>query len=79
MYCLDAKCRFDDNADFRQKDLFALRDWTQLDEREREAHDCNLNYIALDGDIGCLGGCLPPLQPDCVCDSDDLLDRGNCE
>ncbi|EEC14163.1 succinyl-CoA synthetase, beta subunit, putative, partial [Ixodes scapularis] len=54
VYCLDAKCRFDDNADFRQKDLFALRDWTQLDEREREAHDCNLNYIALDGDIGCL-------------------------
>ncbi|CAN7998040.1 unnamed protein product [Ixodes pacificus] len=54
VYCLDAKCRFDDNADFRQKDLFALRDWTQLDQREREAHDCNLNYIALDGDIGCL-------------------------
>lgn len=52
--CLDAKCRFDDNASFRHKDLFALRDWSQSDLREREADDSNLNYIALDGDIGCL-------------------------
>ncbi|XP_042897695.1 succinate--CoA ligase [ADP-forming] subunit beta, mitochondrial [Parasteatoda tepidariorum] len=54
VYCLDAKCRFDDNAEFRQKKLFELRDWSQEDSREREAHKQGLNYIALDGDIGCL-------------------------
>ncbi|XP_064456400.1 succinate--CoA ligase [ADP-forming] subunit beta, mitochondrial-like [Ornithodoros turicata] len=54
VYCLDAKCRFDDNASFRQKAIFELQDWSQVDPREREAHDSNLNYIALDGDIGCL-------------------------
>jgi succinyl-CoA synthetase beta subunit len=52
--CLDAKCRFDDNAAFRHKELFASRDWSQADTREREADQYNLNYIALDGDIGCL-------------------------
>lgn len=52
--CLDAKCRFDDNAFFRHKDLFESRDWSQSDSREREADASNLNYIALDGDIGCL-------------------------
>lgn len=52
--CLDAKCRFDDNAFFRHKDLFESRDWSQSDGREREADSSNLNYIALDGDIGCL-------------------------
>lgn len=52
--CLDAKCRFDDNAFFRHKDLFESRDWSQSDIREREADNSNLNYIALDGDIGCL-------------------------
>lgn len=52
--CLDAKCRFDDNAFFRHKELFESRDWSQSDVREREADDSNLNYIALDGDIGCL-------------------------
>lgn len=48
-FCLDAKFRFDDNADFRQKEVFALRDWTQEDEKEVEAAKFNLNYIALDG------------------------------
>ena len=52
--CLDAKCRFDDNAYFRHKDIFEGRDWTQSDIREKEADASNLNYIALDGDIGCL-------------------------
>lgn len=52
--CLDAKCRFDDNAFFRHKDLFESRDWSQSDTRERDAASSNLNYIALDGDIGCL-------------------------
>ncbi|XP_077553980.1 succinyl-coenzyme A synthetase beta subunit, ADP-forming [Haemaphysalis longicornis] len=54
VYCLDAKCRFDDNAVFRQPALFDLRDWTQQDVREKQAHESNLNYISLDGDIGCL-------------------------
>uniref|UniRef100_A0A1B6DJG0 Succinate--CoA ligase [ADP-forming] subunit beta, mitochondrial n=1 Tax=Clastoptera arizonana TaxID=38151 RepID=A0A1B6DJG0_9HEMI len=53
-YCLDAKMRFDDNSDFRQKELFSLRDWTQEDEKEVEAAKHSLNYIALDGSIGCL-------------------------
>lgn len=47
---MDAKFRFDDNAEFRQKELFELRDRTQEDEREVEASKFNLNYIALDGD-----------------------------
>uniref|UniRef100_R4WE04 Succinate--CoA ligase [ADP-forming] subunit beta, mitochondrial n=1 Tax=Riptortus pedestris TaxID=329032 RepID=R4WE04_RIPPE len=51
---LDAKIRFDDNAEFRQKEIFSLRDWTQEDPKEVEAARHNLNYIALDGDIGCL-------------------------
>ncbi|KAI8429906.1 hypothetical protein MSG28_000384 [Choristoneura fumiferana] len=53
-FCLDAKFRFDDNADFRQKELFALRDITQEDPKEIEAAKFSLNYIALDGNIGCM-------------------------
>ncbi|XP_048005437.1 succinate--CoA ligase [ADP-forming] subunit beta, mitochondrial [Leguminivora glycinivorella] len=53
-FCLDAKFRFDDNADFRQKELFALRDTTQEDPKEIEAAKFSLNYIALDGTIGCM-------------------------
>jgi len=52
--CLDAKLKFDDNADFRQKEVFAQRDWSQEDPREVAAAGYNLNYIALDGDIGCM-------------------------
>lgn len=52
--CLDAKLNFDDNAAFRQKDLFALKDGTQEDPREVEAAAADLNYIGLDGQIGCL-------------------------
>merc|ERR1712158_25065 len=52
--CLDAKLKFDDNAEFRQKEVFAQRDWTQEDPSEVEAANYNLNYIALDGDIGCM-------------------------
>lgn len=47
---LDAKMNFDDNAEFRQKELFARRDLTQQDEKEVEALKYNLNYIALDGE-----------------------------
>merc|ERR1711874_825928 len=52
--CLDAKLKFDDNAEFRQKAVFDQRDWTQEDAREVAAAEYNLNYIALDGDIGCM-------------------------
>merc|ERR1739846_160431 len=53
-FCLDAKIGFDDNADFRQKAVFDQRDWSQEDPLEVEADKHNLNYIALDGDIGCM-------------------------
>ncbi|XP_015189040.1 PREDICTED: succinyl-CoA ligase [ADP-forming] subunit beta, mitochondrial-like [Polistes dominula] len=53
-FALDCKCRFDDNAEFRQKPLFGLRDWTQEDTKEVEAAKYDLNYIALDGNIGCM-------------------------
>ncbi|KAL3281377.1 hypothetical protein HHI36_004587 [Cryptolaemus montrouzieri] len=53
-FSLDAKFRFDDNSQFRQKELFALRDWSQEDEKEVAAAKYDLNYIALDGSIGCL-------------------------
>jgi len=53
-YCLDAKIRFDDNAEFRQKAIFDQRDLTQEDPLEVEAFKYDLNYIALDGDIGCM-------------------------
>ena len=41
--------RFDDNAEFRQPEIFAERDWSQEDPREVEAAQYNLNYIALEG------------------------------
>lgn len=49
VYALDAKMRFDDNAEFRQKEIFDERDWSQEDAKEVEASRYNLNYIALDG------------------------------
>ncbi|KAG0355603.1 succinyl-CoA ligase subunit beta [Gamsiella multidivaricata] len=52
--CMDAKINFDDNAEFRQKEVFALRDISQEDPREVSASKYNLNYIGLDGSIGCL-------------------------
>ncbi|WVQ95714.1 hypothetical protein IAU59_002813 [Kwoniella sp. CBS 9459] len=52
--CMDAKFGFDDNADFRQTDVFKLRDTTQEDAQEVEAAEYGLNFIKLDGDIGCL-------------------------
>merc|ERR1719461_670521 len=54
IYAMDAKVNFDDNAEFRHKDLFALRDWAQEDQREAVAAEADLNYIGLDGKIGCL-------------------------
>ncbi|KER30292.1 hypothetical protein T265_03241 [Opisthorchis viverrini] len=52
--CMDCKMNFDDNAAFRQKEIFDQRDWTQEDERDVRAAQANLNYIGLDGTIGCL-------------------------
>ncbi|EFA82949.1 succinate-CoA ligase [Heterostelium album PN500] len=52
--CMDAKLNFDDNAAFRQKEVFDLRDRTQEDPREVKASEYDLNYIGLDGSIGCL-------------------------
>ncbi|KAI5082697.1 hypothetical protein GOP47_0002440 [Adiantum capillus-veneris] len=50
----DAKLNFDDNAAFRQKDVFTLRDQSQEDPREVAAAAADLNYIGLDGEIGCM-------------------------
>jgi succinyl-CoA synthetase beta subunit len=50
----DAKVNFDDNAAFRQKEIHALRDKTQEDPREVAAAEYDLNYIGLDGNIGCM-------------------------
>ena len=50
----DAKLNFDDNAQFRQADIFARRDTTQEDPREVAASAYDLNYIGLDGNIGCM-------------------------
>ena len=52
--CLDAKIGFDDNALFRHADIIALRDITEEDEKEIEASKYDLNYVALDGTIGCM-------------------------
>lgn len=54
LLCLDGKINIDANALYRQPKLRALRDTSQEDERENRAHDWELNYIALDGDIGCM-------------------------
>jgi len=51
---LDAKVSFDDNALFRHKDLEALRDDTEMDPKELDAVRNDLNYVALDGEIGCM-------------------------
>jgi succinyl-CoA synthetase beta subunit len=50
----DAKIGFDDNAAFRQKDIFDQRDESQEDPREVAASAFDLNYIGLDGKIGCM-------------------------
>ena len=54
MVCLDAKVGFDDNALFRHPDVVALRDITEEDAKEVEASKYDLNYISLDGTIGCM-------------------------
>jgi succinyl-CoA synthetase beta subunit len=54
LVCLDAKVGFDDNALYRHPDIVALRDVTEEDDKEIEASKYDLNYVALDGTIGCM-------------------------
>ena len=54
LLCLDAKINIDDSALYRHADLEELRDVTQEDEREVRAKEWDLNYISLDGEIGCM-------------------------
>ncbi len=54
LICLDAKVAFDGNALYRHPDILALRDLTEEDEKEIEASKHDLNYVALDGTIGCM-------------------------
>jgi succinyl-CoA synthetase beta subunit len=54
LVALDCKMTVDDNALYRQKVLAGLRDWSQDDTKEAEAHHSGLNYIALNGNIGCM-------------------------
>jgi succinyl-CoA synthetase beta subunit len=54
LICLDAKIAFDDNALYRHADVMALRDLNEEDEKEIEASRHDLNYVALDGTIGCM-------------------------
>ena len=53
--CFDAKINFDDNAQFRQREIFSQEDTSEGDPREVEATQHGLNYISMDGNIGCLG------------------------
>jgi succinyl-CoA synthetase beta subunit len=54
LICLDAKMGFDDNALYRHPDMMALRDLTEEDAKEIEASKYDLNYVALEGTIGCM-------------------------
>jgi succinyl-CoA synthetase beta subunit len=54
VYALDAKINFDDNALFRHKDLMELRDLNEEDPLEVEASKFGLNFIKLDGTVGCM-------------------------
>ncbi len=54
LVCLDAKLNIDENALYRQREIAELRDTTQEDPRETQAQQWDLNYVALDGNIGCM-------------------------
>ena len=54
IFALDCKMSVDDNALYRQKALAEQRDWSQEDSKEAVAHHAGLNYIALNGNIGCM-------------------------
>uniref|UniRef100_A0A1I7T0A6 Succinate--CoA ligase [GDP-forming] subunit beta, mitochondrial n=1 Tax=Caenorhabditis tropicalis TaxID=1561998 RepID=A0A1I7T0A6_9PELO len=54
VFCVDAKMNFDDSAAYRQQDIFAYETFEEHDPREVDAHQFNLNYIGMDGNIACL-------------------------
>jgi succinyl-CoA synthetase beta subunit len=54
VYCVDAKLGFDDNASYRQEEIYNFRDTTEEDPREVEASKFNLNYIGMEGNIACM-------------------------
>jgi succinyl-CoA synthetase beta subunit len=54
LVAIDAKITFDDNAEFRHPEWDAMRDPTEENPAERQAHDAGLSYVSLDGNIGCL-------------------------
>lgn len=54
LLCLDGKINIDSNALFRHPELIEMRDKSQEDERENRAAEWDLNYVALDGEIGCM-------------------------
>lgn len=54
VYCVDAKINFDDNAAYRQKEIFDEADTSEEDPREVAAAKFNLNYVGMDGNIGCM-------------------------
>ncbi|CAF1116656.1 unnamed protein product [Didymodactylos carnosus] len=54
IYCMDCKINVDDNSEFRQKEVFGYKDVSQSDWRDVKAAESELNYIGLDGEIGCL-------------------------
>ena len=54
LIALDCKMTIDSNALFKHPHVIDLQDWTQIDHKEAEAHHAGLNYIALEGNIGCM-------------------------
>jgi len=54
LVALDCKMSIDSNALFKHPDMINLQDWSQIDRKEAEAHHAGLNYIALEGNIGCM-------------------------
>jgi succinyl-CoA synthetase beta subunit len=54
LFALDGKLNFDDNALYRHPEIAELRDPEEEDERERIAHEIDLAYVGLDGNIGCM-------------------------
>lgn len=54
LYCLDAKVSIDDNALYRQQAAFEFMDYDEIDQREVIAKQVGINYVALEGNIGCM-------------------------
>lgn len=54
VYCVDAKLGFDEFADYRNKEVFSWKDTSTEDPRETRANEVGLNYIGLDGNVGCM-------------------------